>query len=288
MKARTSSSASRPGHALADEDERPLGPLEQVERRLDVLRRRHHARRVGRTLDLDDFVLVALAGDDVVGHVEIGGAGAAIGRVPGRHLDIIGDALHAIDAVGEFAERRGDQHLALFLECAHAAAIGLRGAADQDHRPAILLGIGEAGETVHHAGAGHDDAGAGPAGQIAVGLRRVGGGLLVAHADIGDAFLLRGRGDRADRKPDDPEQVIDALLFEAPRYQGSAVDFAHAFLLTERLALRDYALMAGPGKGVGHQKRLFAPRTPPRRRGRRMAATRKLGVLRLCAKADPR
>jgi hypothetical protein len=25
--------------------------------------------------------------------------------------------------------------------------------------------------------------------------------------------------------------VIDALLFEAPRYQGSAVDFAHALLL---------------------------------------------------------
>jgi hypothetical protein len=25
--------------------------------------------------------------------------------------------------------------------------------------------------------------------------------------------------------------MIDALLFEAPRYQGCAVDFAHAFLL---------------------------------------------------------
>src|SRR5262249_18388390 len=83
--------------------------------------------------------------------------------------------------------------------------------------------------------AGHDDAGAGAAGQIAVGLRRVGGGLLVAHADIGDAFLLRGCGDRGDRKPDDPEQVIDVLLFEAPRYQRSAVDFAHAFLLVDRM-----------------------------------------------------
>ena len=222
---------ARPGHALADEDERPLGPFEHVQRILDVLHRRHHARRVGRALDLDDFVEVAFAGDDVVGEVEIGGAGAAIDRVPGRHLDIVRDALDALDAVREFAERRGDQHLALFLEGAHAAAIGLRGAADQDHRPAILLGIGEAGETVHHAGAGHDDAGAGAAGQIAVGLRRVGGGLLVAHADIGNAFLLRGCGDRGDRKPDDPEQVIDALLLEAPRYQGSAVDFAHAFLL---------------------------------------------------------
>src|SRR5262249_11473910 len=91
---------------------------------------------------------------------------------------------------------------------------------------------------------------AGAAGQIAVGLRRVGGGLLVAHADIGNAFLLRGRSNRGDRKPDDPEQVVNALLFEAPRNQGSAVDFAHAFLLvTNWLQPRDYALMEGQRKG---------------------------------------
>src|SRR5262249_20755514 len=121
------------------------------------------------------------------------------------------------------------------------------------------LGIGEAGETVHHAGAGHNDAGAGAAGQIAVGLRRVGGGLLVAHADIGNAFLLRGCGNRGDRKPDDPEQVIDALLFEAPGYQGRAVDFAHAFPLV--LQARDYALMARPRKGCAGSA---TPRRPPR------------------------
>src|SRR6516162_3062876 len=219
---------ARPGHALADENERPLGPFEQVQRSLDVLNRRHHAWRVGCALDLNDFIDVAFAGDDVIGHVEKGSAGAAIDRVPGCHLDIIWDARNALDAVCEFAERRGDQHLTLFLESAHAAAIGLRGAAEQNHRPAILLGIGEAGETVHHAWAGHDDAGAGAASQIAVGLCRVGGGLLVAHADIGNAFLLRGCGDRGDWKADDPEKVIDALLFEAPRYQGRTVDFAHA------------------------------------------------------------
>ena len=43
--------------------------------------------------------------------------------------------------------------------------------------------------------------------------------------------VLRCCGDRGDRKPDNPEQVIDALLLEAPRDQGSAVDFAHALLL---------------------------------------------------------
>jgi hypothetical protein len=55
---------------------------------------------------------VVAAPDDVIGHVEIGGAGAAIDRVPGCHLDIIGDALDALDTVCEFAERRGDSHAA--------------------------------------------------------------------------------------------------------------------------------------------------------------------------------
>ena len=70
----------------------------------------------------------------------------------------------------------------------------------QDHRPAVLLRVGEAGEGVDDAGAGHDEAGAGAAGQVADGLRGVRGGLLVAHPDVRDAFLLRGGGDRAHRK----------------------------------------------------------------------------------------
>src|SRR6516165_10342458 len=46
--------------------------------------------------------------------------------------------------------------------------------------------------------------------------------------------------------------LIDALLFEAPRYQGRAVDFAHAFLLVRQA--RDYALMARPRKGFCRQR----------------------------------
>jgi hypothetical protein len=82
-------------------------------------------------------------------------------------------------------------------------------------------------ESVHHARAGDGKAGAGAAGEIAVGPCRIGGALFVAHPEIGDAFLLRRHGNRGDRKPDDPEQVMDALLLEAPRDQGSAIDFAH-------------------------------------------------------------
>src|SRR5947199_8885 len=83
--------------------------------------------------------------------------------------------------------------------------------------PAVLRRVGEAGEGVDDAGARHEQAGAGAASQIADRLRGIRGGLLVAHADVGDPFSLRGRGDRLHRKPDDPEHELDTLLLEIPR-----------------------------------------------------------------------
>ena len=206
------------GHALADDDERPLGRPERVQRALDILRHGLRARRVRAARRLVHDQLVDLSGDDVVRHVEIARAGPAVDRVSDRHLDVERDAVDVLDRMRELAERRRDQHLALFLERPHAVAPGFRRAANEDHRPAILLRIGEAGEGVDDAGARHDEASARAPGQIADGLRRIRGGLLVAHPDIGDPFLLRGRGDRAHRKPDDPEHELDALPFEAPRH----------------------------------------------------------------------
>src|SRR5947209_979118 len=138
-------------------------------------------------------------------------------RVPDRHVDVERDAMDVLDRMRELAEWRRDQHLTLFLERSHASPPGLRSAADQDHRPAILLSVGEAGEGVDDAGARHDEAGARAPGQITHRLRGIRGGLLVPHSDVGDAFLLCGRGDRAHRKPDDPEHELDALLFEVLR-----------------------------------------------------------------------
>jgi len=101
-----------------------------------------------------------------------------------------------LDGVRELAERRRDQHLALFLE----GPIPLRHDSEappmKDHRPAILLRVGEAGEGVDDARTRHDEAGARAPGQIANGLRGIRGRLLVTHANVGDAFLLGGRGDR--------------------------------------------------------------------------------------------
>ncbi len=214
-------------HALADKGKRALRRLQHVEGALDVLRHRHRARGVGAFLHLHHLVGIARASDQIVGDVEIGRAGAAVNRLAHRHLDIERDAVDVLDRVRPLADRCRRQHLALLLERAHAVAVGLRSAADQDHRPAILLRVGEAREAVDDAGAGHDDARARPAGQVADGAGGVGRGLLVTHADIGQADLLRRVGDRTDGEPDDAEHVFDALLLQAFRQQIGAFDFSH-------------------------------------------------------------
>jgi hypothetical protein len=83
---------------------------------------------------------------------------------------------------------------------------------------------------MHHAGPGDREAGAGPSREVAGGLGRVGGGLLVAHADVGDAKFPGGGRDRLHGKTDDPKHILDALLLEAPGHQGGAVDLAHGVL----------------------------------------------------------
>ena len=143
---------ARPAHALADDDQWAFGCLQRVQRLVDILRQRLRARRVGDGGGLMDLVLLDLAQDDVVGHVQIACAGAAIDRVAHRHFHVERDAVDVLDGVGELAERGGDVDLAFLLEGAHAILICGRCAADQDHRPAVLLGVGQSGEAVHHAG----------------------------------------------------------------------------------------------------------------------------------------
>src|SRR5262249_59352936 len=126
--------------------------------------------------------LVDFSGNDVVGDVEVARARPPVDRVPDGHLDVERDAVDVLDRVRELAERRRDVDLPLFLEGPHAVAPRLRRAADQDHRPAVLLRVGEAGQGVDDAGARHDQAGAGAPGKVAEGRRALQAGLLVPLA----------------------------------------------------------------------------------------------------------
>lgn len=57
----------------------------------------------------------------------------------------------------ELAERGGDQPLTLFPGRLHAVLLNGGGATDQDHRPAILIGVRETGEAMHGACANYSD-----------------------------------------------------------------------------------------------------------------------------------
>ena len=104
------------------------------------------------------LVLVDAAEDDVVGHVEVRRAGPAVPGRAHRLLDVERDPVGALDDVAVLRERRRRQHLALLLERAHAVLVDAAGAADEDHRPVVLLGVGEAGQGVDHAGTADDEA----------------------------------------------------------------------------------------------------------------------------------
>ena len=220
---------ARPRHALADDDQRTLGGFERVQRCLDVLAHRLHPRRIGDRGGLIDVVLLDGLLDDVVRHVEIDRARPAVDRGADRLLDIEGNPPGVLDRVGEFAVGRGELDLVFLLERAHAVLIDGRGAADQDHRPAVLLGIGEAGKRVDDARPGDREARARPPGQVAGGLRGIGRRLLVAHADIFYADLLRRLRDRLHRKADDAEHVFDAVLLEFARHDLRAGRSTHLY-----------------------------------------------------------
>ena len=91
----------------------------------------------------------------------------------------------------------------------------------------FCLALARPAKGVDHAGAGHRQAGLRATGEVAGGVRGVAGRLLVAHADVGDAGLLRFGGNALHRKADDAEHVVDALLLETARHQLCAVDSSH-------------------------------------------------------------
>ena len=134
----------RPGHALADHHQAAVPPTPSADSAASTASGSAcGARRFGHGGRLDDFVLVAFAADDVVGEVEVDGSRATVERVAHRLIDVVRDAVNVLDGMRVLAVRRREFDLALFLEAAHAVLVDRRRAADQDHRPAVLLGVGQ-------------------------------------------------------------------------------------------------------------------------------------------------
>ncbi len=218
---------SGPGHTLADDHQRVFGPLEHLDGPPDRIRFGVGARGRPDGWGGADGRLVDPSVDHVGGHIEIDRPRPSEQRGSNRLLHVVGNTIVGLDPVGVLTPGLGRRDLILLLEGGHAVLVGRRGATDQNHRPQVLLCVGQAGQGVDDTGTGHHQTTLGPAGQVARGLGGVGGRLLIAHADEGDALPLHGHGDRHDREADDAEHVLDALLLEVPGQDPGSGDVAH-------------------------------------------------------------
>ena len=196
----------RIGGALAEDDQRPLGALQHLERSRNRLRRRNLARR--RVDDLDQRLGALLRVDRLaekfsrqvkIDATRTTGAGRANGA---RHADA--DVLGMQHAEGRLAERLGDGKLVHLLVVALLKVddLALGRAADHDHRKAVGRGIGERGQAVEEARSRHRQANAGLLRQEAGDRSRIACVLFVPERDdahtcsLGEAPQIRDRNAR--------------------------------------------------------------------------------------------
>ena len=185
----------RVGRALAEDDQRPLGALQHVERALDRIRRRNLRRR--RVDHLDQRLGAGLGvhhlAEQLGRQVEIDAARTARHRGADRARDADADVGGVQHAEGRLAQRLGDGELVHLLVVAllQVDDLALGRARDQDHREAVGGGVGERGQAVEEARRRHGEADAGLLRQEAGDRRGVAGVLLVAERDDADACGLR-------------------------------------------------------------------------------------------------
>ena len=153
----------------------------------------------------------------VVGQLEVGGARLlALGDGEGL-AHRLGDDLRVVDA--RVPLRHGLHHphdvdvlVALLVHLREA-----RLARQRDHRRAVEVGVGEAGDEVGRAGPERAEADARPAGQAAVGVGHERPALLVPDRQELDRLGVVERIVQVERLlARDPEDVLDALVLEAP------------------------------------------------------------------------
>ncbi len=172
------------------------------------LRRDGGPQHVGRDLDIDRPRLAHIAHGPGDGLVQLAD-------------DLIGDARRPRLT----RHRAQDVDMRDVLKRAH---IGLRtrgAAADQQHRRAGERGVGHRRDGVGHARPGRDHGDAERAGQLAMSVRHMHGGALVADVDDADALACDMVPDRLDVPALKAEDAVDAALLQKARDPGGASGF---------------------------------------------------------------
>ena len=206
------------GGALAEQDQRTLGALEQFKGALHRVLGRDLARRRIDHLDqrfLAGFRVHGLS-EQLGRQVEVDAARAAGDGGTDGARDAHTDVLGVQHAEGGLGERLGDGQLVhlLVVTLLQVDDLALAGAADEDHREAIGGGVGQCGQAVEEAGGGHRQADAGLLRHEAGDGGGVAGVLLMAERNHAHACGLCHAGEVGDRDAGQTEDRVDAVEFE--------------------------------------------------------------------------
>ncbi len=233
---------------------RPAGAADDGDRSGGVAKQRHQRVERERVGSLGgDVDAGAVGGFDLVrqhvlGKREDDGAGAAgHGRGVGAG-DVFGEPAGVLDAGGPFGERREHRGKIDLLESLAVAVLPRDVADEEQHGGAVLHRGVDADRRVGRAGAAGDEADAGAAGELAVGLRGVGGAALLSAGDEVDLRRVVKRVERGEVGfAGYAEDAVAALGEELINKDAAAGSFGHGVccLSPEKRRRRD--LVPRPG-----------------------------------------
>ena len=238
------------GGALAEQDQRPLRPLEQVQRARHRLGRGQLARR--RVDDLDQRPLAGFGRhglrEQLGRQVEVDAARAARQRRTDRAGHADADVLRVQHPEGRLAQRLGDGQLVHLLVVAllQVDDLALGRTADEDHREAVGGGVGQRRQAVQEARRRHRQADARLGGEEAGRRGGIAGVLLVAEGDDPHALGLRLAREVGDGNARQPEDGVDAV-----ELQGVDDEMETVGHLAGLRVLAHGGLSLVPGFGVG-------------------------------------
>src|SRR6267143_1268252 len=219
----------RIGRAFAEDNQRLLRALQQVERALDGFRRRNLLGRWIHHLDQGPFPELRIEGlrEQLRRQVEVHAARAAGDGGADGARDAHTDVLGVQHAEGGLGERSGDGQLVHLFVVAllQVDDLALAGAADEDHREAIGGGVGQCGQAVEEAGGGNRQADA----RLLRHEAGDGGGvacvLLMAERNHAHACGLCHAGEVGDRDTGQTEDRVDAVELEGIDDEVKAVGY---------------------------------------------------------------
>ena len=202
----------RPGGALPHNQQRALRALQRLNGGGHACVAHLRPRRRGHPRLPLDLALFRAGVNDVARQVDVDGTGPPAQGFAHRRRDEARDQPDVGRAAGPLHEGAHVLHGRRLLEVAPRRQIERRGAAQQEHRPGVLLRVAQRGNRVRDAGSRDDECRPDMAAHIGSGLGGVSRRLFVAGADIAHPRTLRLLGHGHHGNAHHAKQLVDALV----------------------------------------------------------------------------